>query len=146
MNSIHNLAQKIKGFILSNREDIFTYIIVIFVGISSFYIGKMSTKELDNDNIYIVNSETGKSEGNQLANSLTPLKDYVNKKNEYNTSNENSVVGNINAMYVASSRGKLYYRIGCGGSTKLVENNKVFFNTKEQAEAKGYKPAANCAP
>lgn len=144
MYSIHNMIQKIKGFIKNYTDDIMVYIVIIIVSISSFYVGKMSEKTLDNDNIYIVNSEIGDRVAQNTASSITPIKTYVEKKNTYNTSN--STQNKNGYMYVASSRGKLYYRIGCGGSTKLVESNKIFFTSSTEAENRGYKPATNCAP
>lgn len=139
MYSIYNILQKIKGFVIKHKEDILVYLVLVIVSISSFYIGKMSGKTLDNDNIYIVNSEIGDKVAKNTASSITPIKTYVQNKNTYKQSQNGS-------MYVASSRGKLYYRIGCGGSTKLVESNKIFFNSSIEAEKKGYKPAKNCAP
>ena len=118
---------------------------MIIVGISAFFLGKSSQSTLDNDNIYIVNSKVGDRVEAQSANAIVPIKQYL----ETNPSTINKMTGpNMpqNAVYVASSRGKLYYRIGCGGSTKLSVANKIFFSTKEEAVAKGYTPAKNCAP
>lgn len=150
MTSIHNLSQKIKGFIGERRHQIITSVIIVFVGIFSFFLGKVSQNELDNENIYIVNIEDyGK--GSKLENSSNPISISSYSKEP---SSNSLVYGSVppsnsqpqNARYVASSRGKLYYRIGCGGSTKLVEQNKIFFDTSAQAENMGYKPATNCAP
>lgn len=40
--------------------------------------------------------------------------------------------------FVASSKGKYYYPIDCPLAKNLSEKNKIFFNTKEEAESKGY--------
>ena len=144
MQSIHNLKQKIKGFFKDNIDLIITPLILIIVGISAFFLGRSSQSILDNNNIYIVNSKIGDRPETQSASSVVPLKQYINDNQNINTIKGSQEPQN--AVYVASSRGKLYYRIGCGGSTKLSVANKLFFNTKEQAEAKGYTPAKNCAP
>lgn len=47
-------------------------------------------------------------------------------------------------QYVASKTGKSYHLPWCGGAKQIKEENKVWFATKEEAEAKGYKPAGNC--
>lgn len=46
--------------------------------------------------------------------------------------------------YVASKNGTKYYLPSCGSSKRIKEENKVWFATKEAAEAAGYGPAANC--
>lgn len=145
MHSIHDWQEKIKLLFKINIEFIATLVIIIFVGISSFFLGKISQNKLDNDNIYIVKSGIGDRAIDQKANAIIPIKDYI-KTDSLNTQELKDPKTPQNAVYVASSRGKLYYRIGCGGSVKLSQTNKIFFSTKEQAETKGYKPAKNCAP
>jgi hypothetical protein len=46
--------------------------------------------------------------------------------------------------YVASRTGEKYYLIACGSAKRIKEENRVYFKTKDAAEAKGYAPAANC--
>lgn len=47
-------------------------------------------------------------------------------------------------QYVASKTGKSYHLPWCSGAKLIKEENKVWFATKEEAEARGYKPAGNC--
>lgn len=46
--------------------------------------------------------------------------------------------------YVASKNGTRYYLPWCGGASRIKEENKVWFQTKEEAEARGLTPAKNC--
>jgi hypothetical protein len=46
--------------------------------------------------------------------------------------------------YVASKNGTKYYLPECSGVKRIKEENKVWFASKEIAEAEGYGPAANC--
>ncbi len=46
--------------------------------------------------------------------------------------------------YVASKDGTKYHLPWCGSAKRIKEENKIWFNTKEEAEAAGYVPAANC--
>lgn len=46
--------------------------------------------------------------------------------------------------YVASKAGKRYYLTTCSGVKTIKESNKIYFKTKEAAEARGLTPAANC--
>lgn len=47
-------------------------------------------------------------------------------------------------QYVASKNGSAYYLPFCGGASRIKEENKVWFSSKAEAEAKGYRPAKNC--
>lgn len=46
--------------------------------------------------------------------------------------------------YVASKSGIKYHLPSCSGAKRIKEENKVWFDTKEQAAAAGYTPASNC--
>lgn len=46
--------------------------------------------------------------------------------------------------YVASKNGSKYYPPGCGGASRIKEENRVYFASPAQAEAAGYSLAANC--
>jgi micrococcal nuclease len=52
------------------------------------------------------------------------------------------------AQFVASSRGQVYYSIGCDGWKRLSPANLFFFRTSAAADAAGYRPsqARGCAP
>jgi hypothetical protein len=47
-------------------------------------------------------------------------------------------------VYMASKSGTKYYLPTCGTAKRIKEENRVWFATKEEAEAAGYGPAANC--
>jgi hypothetical protein len=47
--------------------------------------------------------------------------------------------------YVASKSGKNYYLVGCSGVKRIKEENKVYFDTKEEAEKKGLLPSKTCS-
>lgn len=46
--------------------------------------------------------------------------------------------------YVASRNGTKYYLPFCGTVNRIKEENKIWFNTKEEAEAAGFGPASTC--
>jgi endonuclease YncB( thermonuclease family) len=52
------------------------------------------------------------------------------------------------ARFVASSRGVVYYAIGCDAARRLSPRNLRFFRTAAGAEAAGYRPSQSrgCAP
>jgi len=47
-------------------------------------------------------------------------------------------------QYVASKNGEVYYLPWCGGVSRIKEENRVWFVSKEEAEKRGYRPAKNC--
>lgn len=47
-------------------------------------------------------------------------------------------------QYVASKKGSKYHLPWCSGAKSMSEENKIWFSTKEEAEAAGYQPASNC--
>lgn len=46
--------------------------------------------------------------------------------------------------YVGSKHGTKYHLPWCSGALRIKDENKVWFTTKEEAEAAGYTPASNC--
>ncbi len=46
--------------------------------------------------------------------------------------------------FVASKNGTKYYLTTCSSSNRIKQENKVYFGSKQDAEAAGYGPAANC--
>lgn len=45
---------------------------------------------------------------------------------------------------VASKNGSKYHLPWCSGAQRIAEQNKIWFNSRAEAEAAGYAPAANC--
>jgi hypothetical protein len=46
--------------------------------------------------------------------------------------------------YVASKSGAKYHLVTCGSAKSIKEENRIYFSTKQAAEAAGYEPAKNC--
>lgn len=56
----------------------------------------------------------------------------------------NTSIMNKQSGYVASKNGKYYYPLDCSLVNKLSNKNKIYFNTKEEAEAQGYIYNSRC--
>jgi len=50
----------------------------------------------------------------------------------------------VQGQYVGSKNGTKYHLPWCSGAQRINEENKVWFISKADAEAKGYGPAGNC--
>lgn len=126
MSSISHFSNKIKGLQASKKAFIFNVFIIILVALGAFYLGQ----------IYEANKRTGSKVKISMSNNV----DYP-----INTTS-NSPSSSHNSSYVASKNGKLYYRVGCGASTRILDKNKVYFSNTTDAESAGFEPSASCAP
>lgn len=50
----------------------------------------------------------------------------------------------ISGNFLASINGKAYYPVNCDAANRIKEENRIWFNSREEAEAEGYKLAQNC--
>ncbi len=138
MKTIHNLREKIKSFLRSSKgRDVVTILIIVFVAIGSFLLGSLSGQERAG-NAPIV-----------FADSLAPYKldraiDTAPKQQNKSTSSQPSPYQGEGAAhaFMASKNGTKYYPDGC--SNRILDENKVFFDTAAQAEAAGYTLSSTC--
>lgn len=127
--SIQELSQKFKGFLC--HEDTLLAGLIVLVSVTSFYIGRESI---------VPRGVQRGEESAKLGGTLTGT------ALEYNTAVASSAPGAISekGAYVASKSGTKYHLPWCPGAKQIKESNKIYFASKEDAEAKGYTPATNC--
>ncbi len=91
-------------------------LVVILVGFASFGLGRLSA--------------------------LEEYKPQVEIRYE----NEASAASGISmeGKYIASKNGSVYHFPWCSGADRILEKNKVWFTTEQEAKLAGYKPAGNC--
>ena len=141
--SINNYMQKIKpkitNWIESEKgKDILTIIIVILVGISSFYLGRLSNQNATEG----VKIEYTGQEASVLG-SISSLKTN-NSQISLNPSIAEKTNNNGQGSYFASSRGKKYYSTGCSAGKSIKQENRIYFQTSTEAEKAGYTPSSSC--
>ncbi|MFT5037327.1 MAG: hypothetical protein ACI9VM_000906 [Candidatus Azotimanducaceae bacterium] len=112
------MFNKIKS--LLKDDSVFYGGLIILVGIASFGLGKYSVHETTPKEQRAAVVMT-KSAENQIESSSATTKTYV-----------------------ASKNGSKYHLPWCAGAQQMNEENKIWFQTKEEAEKAGYAPAANC--
>jgi hypothetical protein len=111
--------EKIKRFLEGKQgKDILTVLIVVLVGLGSFGLGRLS-KNVVSEGLKIEYTE-GSLEAS-IAEATTTKKNFF-----------------------ASKRGSKYYSLGCSGGKTIKQENRVFFNTKEEAEKAGYELSVSC--
>lgn len=123
--SIHVLIAKIKRHIPIDISNIMVSIVIILVGVSSFFIGRISAENSGSGSVSIIGAQSG----NFISTPSSPSTEKI-KSGEY----------------IASKNGKLYYRPDCGGGKRITEANKITFASALLAENAGYKPSPSCAP
>lgn len=122
--------EKIKYLFEDNKSDLFVAATVFLVGLGGFGLGRLSVLIPEKKPIIIENQEAKQltfGSGARLragASSGLPL--------------------NGKGKYVASKSGSAFHYPWCPGAIKIKEENKIWFQTKEEAISKGYKPAGNC--
>lgn len=109
------MPKKIKLFIKTDGGQLLGFLLIIdLVSWGSFILGKQS---VSSEKPLIVYKQAGQ---------------------------ENKDIPPPPGMYVASKTGTKYYLPWCGTAVRILEGNKVWFDSKEEAEEKGYEPASNC--
>ncbi len=127
---MQEMLLKIKSAI---SGDVFVVLIIVLVGLSAFGLGRLSALETGRMQVRILEPTQEAAVVNMLADG--------EKTNEVSRIPE---IANLGGQYVASKKGKKYYFPWCGGVARISDTNKVWFNTKEEAEQAGYTPAGNC--
>ncbi len=114
--SINEKLEKIKSALIP--------IVILFVGLISFGLGRLSAISERKSPVEIMN-EVGLHSSND--GSPTSFIESVST-----------------SLFVASKSGKKYHYPWCSGAQRIKERNKIWFNTKQEAEGAGYTPASNC--
>ena len=130
MGSIKEVVEEIKA----NQKLWWLPLIVVLVGTLGFGLGRLSglqaAKEplkiiYPNDNSDFVKGEIAKPGDGVPTATVTPPPQG-------------------GGQFVGSRISDKYHYPWCSGAKRITEANKVWFNTKEEAERAGYTPAANC--
>ncbi|MEI6400105.1 MAG: hypothetical protein WCO58_01115 [bacterium] len=137
MDSIHLLSNKIKAIkAVITKEFWVTVAVLTIISICSFIggflIGKGSQERPAEDPVLIYGVNTYNTQKSALSVQNKPI----------NKTQMSSIQST--ASYFASKRGKKYYPINCLSSSKLKVENRVYFESAEQAEAKGLSSSDGC--
>ena len=125
--------QKIKLFIESERgKDILIILIIIFIGISSFCLGRLSNQNSVNG-VKIEYTEQGANVTNTQNNEQISLNPSISDR-----------IKSSGGSYFASKRGKKYYPANCSAGKSIKQENKIYFQTSSEAEQQGYELSNSC--
>jgi len=134
MSIITRFLYKIKLYVFDHLEEAGVSLIIVFVGISSFGLGRYSViDQVRSDKVtfeYRNDDELGASKSPNMGQVDTvKLGDKTIRSSE---------------DVVASKNGTKYYLPWCGAAQRIADKNKVFFASALEAERAGYGKASNC--
>jgi len=116
------------------RRDVYIVLIVIFVSVASFGLGKLSYKPEEHESVRIENVFEN-----------TSLNNIIEVVGEDNVTAQPPVASVTTVgSFVGSKNSDKYHFPWCSGALRIKEENKVWFSSREEAEMAGYTPAANC--
>lgn len=110
-----------------DKKALYAGLIVALVGAGSFGLGRLSALESQKVPVTISYPEL------EPASAVSSVPEV---KNEITAAQSEKVV--------ASKSGTKYYFPWCATAQRILEANKVWFDSPEAAKKAGYEPAANC--
>lgn len=139
----------LKDFFVKHENRIVLFIGVILLSFISYGIGRLSVAQPKESVIIqassqdiLKNNPAVKEEVKQDEKNLTIKKQY-GSINSQKIKEKNKIVKNT-GLYVASKNGTKYHLPTCSGAKRIKEENKIWFDSKQEAEKAGYEPAKNC--
>ena len=117
---------RVKAFVIFREEGLhtlFVALMLILVGSSAFGLGRLS-----------------------MVSKQGPSIEYTSQLASPTVVTEKGVVEKTapSGTVVASKKGSKYHFPWCSGAQSISEENKITFNSAEEARKAGYTPAANC--
>lgn len=126
--------EKIKQFIKSDQgKDLSIVLIVIFVGLLCFGLGRLSASQKPGLDIIYKDLSGQALTGAEKAREFLESNPSLNK--ELATSEK---------PFFASKRGKKYYSLDCSAGKTIKLENRVYFESAEKAEVAGYSLSSSC--
>lgn len=133
MERLQYFASKFKFLVkVGIAFDLFLVLLIVLVGTGGFGLGRLSMVKENKKSIEIVYPET-KSNLAGIAEAADKIKVV-----------EGSTLPSGEGRVVASKNGTKYHLPWCPGAERILESNKIWFDSIEEAEKAGYSPAANC--
>lgn len=120
-----------RQFVKRNQNDLILVGGIILVSLISFGVGRLTAPQPVAPEPIVIENAIPAAELSQ---------NEIPKEEEESGGGVASQVG----KYVASISGTKYHLPDCSGAKRIKEENKVWFNSKEEAEKAGYEPAGNC--
>ncbi|MDP2815680.1 MAG: Ada metal-binding domain-containing protein [Rectinemataceae bacterium] len=131
-------AERGKALLGRIPPDILVVLVLILSSTLAFGLGILAGKDMvkaeGKDGFWI----------EQLPEKVLPISGGPAAAIEAVKSDRPAIPAATSGTYMASKNGTKYYLPTCGSAKRIKAENIVWFQTKAEAEAAGYGPAANC--
>lgn len=136
-----NPIEKFKGRLKASHRDLFLSALVFLISMASFGLGRLSAIWPAKEPIKI-----DEPAGNDEVDKTVPASNFIKPRFQRDDPSISSAqtISSSQGNFVASKNGSSYHLPSCPGALNIKEGNKIWFRTKEEAAAAGYKPAGNC--
>ena len=115
------------------KKNIFLIILIILVSLLSFQLGRISKTA----------SQPIKIEKASVQEIFTESQN--SKIKVQSSDSESGGVERIDFRVVVSKNSDKYHFLWCSGAKRIKEENKIYFNSEEEAISAGYTLAGNCS-
>ena len=115
------------------KKNIFLIILIILVSLLSFQLGRISKTA----------SQPIKIEKASVQEIFTESQN--SKIKVQSSDSESGGVERIDFRVVVSKNSNKYHFLWCSGAKRIKEENKIYFNSEEEAISAGYTLAGNCS-
>lgn len=150
----------LKDLLVKHENGIILFLGVLLLSIISYGIGRLSspypkepiTIEADTQLLPLIqevktNLEDGVGKEKVIGDipvKSSPLTVDIDNESQGKSIKSPATNTKKQGLYLASKSGTKYHRPSCPGAKRIKEENKIWFNSKEEAERAGYSPAKNC--
>lgn len=140
----------LKEFFVKHENRIILFIGVILLSVISYGVGRLSTPQPKEPVVIEANSQeiipagsimNDDGQSQLVERAKKEEKSEANAETQQAKKEKKSVQKGI---YVASKNGTKYHLPSCSGAKRIKEENKIWFNSKQEAVQAGYEPAKNC--
>jgi len=131
------MLSKIANLIKSHQYHIFLAICIGLISIISYNLGQINS--LKKTPVSIKESTDLKADIFDATNNLQPT------TNDTTNSNSKPQPQKLDTRVVVSKNSDKYHYSWCSGGKRIKPENQIWFNSAQEAEAKGYVLAGNCS-
>ncbi len=147
--SIQEISSNFKRFL--GKSDSGLALLIFTVAVGSFGLGRGTLDGLFDSSSGDITMESNVIEARELTVAPSAPVIVTSESEAGGETNPTTPAPKVQASgeatahtFVGSKNGTKYHLPTCSGAKNIKEENKVWFGTKEEAEAKGYTPASNC--
>ncbi len=123
------ILSKLASFVKFRQKDIFLVFCIVLISIISYNLGRINA--LKKTPVTITEGREQKAD----VYSATGIKKAGLKP---------STAPVLDKRVVASKNSDKYHFTWCSGAKRIKEENKIWFNSAQEAESRGYTLAGNC--